>query len=89
MAGTSLFQIIFTSAFSTVMHAVANQSVDILLALFLIVGGVIGARFGVLASKKINGARARVILALIVLAVCIRLGMQLFLEPANVFVAIM
>ncbi|MDH5722357.1 MAG: sulfite exporter TauE/SafE family protein [Alphaproteobacteria bacterium] len=89
VAGTSLFQIIFTSAFSTIMHAVTNNSVDILLALFLIIGGVIGARFGVMASKKVKGARARVILALIVLAVCTKMAVHLFLTPDNFFVTVM
>ncbi len=86
VAGTSLFQIVFTSAFATIMHAITNQSVDILLALFLIIGGVIGARFGVIASKRVNGARARVVLALIVLAVCTKVAMSLFLEPGQIFV---
>ncbi|MGH1403397.1 MAG: sulfite exporter TauE/SafE family protein [Alphaproteobacteria bacterium] len=86
VAGTSLFQIIFISAFSTVMHASLSQSVDILLAFFLIIGGVIGAQIGVLASKKVTGARARIILALLVLGVCSQLAIQLFLEPSNLFV---
>ncbi len=86
VAGTSLFQIIFISAFSTVMHASLSQSVDVLLAFFLIIGGVIGAQIGVLASKKVTGARARIILALLVLGVCSQLAIQLFLEPSNIFV---
>lgn len=88
VAGTSLFQIIFTSAFATTMHATMNQSVDILLAVFLILGGVIGAQFGVLASKKVTGARARIILALLVLGVCVQLGFQLFLYPSDLFVLV-
>ena len=89
VAGTSLFQIIFTSAFATVMHAVTNNSVDILLALFLIMGGVLGARFGVMASKRVKGAWARVVLALIVLAVCTKMAVHLFLTPDNFFVTVM
>ena len=50
------------------------------------IGGVIGARFGVIASKRVNGARARVVLALIVLAVCTKVAMSLFLEPGQIFV---
>ena len=88
VAGTSLFQIIFTSAFSTIMHASVSQSVDILLAVFLILGGVIGAQIGVLASKKVTGARARIILALLVLGVCTQLGIQLFLYPSDLFVMV-
>lgn len=88
VAGTSLFQIIFTSAFATIMHATVSNSVDILLAIFLILGGVIGAQFGVLVSRKITGARARIILALLVLGVCTQLGIQLFLHPYDIFVMV-
>ncbi len=85
VAGTSLFQIVFTSAFAAMMHAVTNHAVDLLLAMFLIVGGVVGVQLGVLFSRKISGAKARVILALLVLGVCVQLGIQLFLIPASLF----
>lgn len=88
VAGTSLFQIIFTSAFATMMHAMVNHSVDIMLAVFLILGGVLGARFGVLVSRRVSGARGRVIMALIVLAVCGQLGYRLFLEPSSLYVSV-
>ena len=48
--GTSLFQIIFTTGFTTVMHAVSSQTVDLLLAMMLILGGVVGAQFGAAGS---------------------------------------
>lgn len=86
VAGTSMFQIIFTSAFSTIIHATTSHTVDILLAFFLVLGGVIGAQFGVLASKRVTGARARVILALMVLAVCMKMGINLFLQPSEIYV---
>ncbi len=86
VAGTSLFQIVFTSAFATMMHATISQSVDIMLAVILIVGGVIGAQFGVLASKKVTGARARIILALLVLGVCVQMAVQLFFIPGEIFI---
>jgi uncharacterized membrane protein YfcA len=85
VAGTSLYQIIFTSAFSVMMHAIVSQTVDFILAFYLIAGGVIGVKFGVMFSRRITGARARVILALMVLAVCLQLGIQLFLQPSNLF----
>ncbi len=88
VAGTSLFQIIFTSAFATIMHATVSNSVDILLAVFLILGGVLGAQIGVLASKKVTGASARIILALLVLGVCSQLAVQLFLLPSDLFVMV-
>lgn len=85
VAGTSLYQIIFTSAFSVMMHAIVSQTVDFILAFYLIAYGVIGVKFGVMFSRRITGARARVILALMVLAVCLQLGIQLFLQPSNLF----
>lgn len=85
VAGTSLFQIIFTSAFSTVIHAVSNNTVDVLLAFMLIFGGVIGAQFGVVASKKVTGAKARVILAVMVLLVCGQIAVQLFVQPSSMY----
>ncbi len=88
VAGTSLFQIIFTSAFATIMHATFSNSVDIFLAFFLILGGVIGAQVGVKASKYVTGVKARVILALLVLGVCTQLGIQLFLNPSDIFVMV-
>ncbi len=88
VAGTSLFQIIFISAFSTVMHASVSQSVDIMLAFILVLGGVIGAQFGVMASKRVTGAKARIILACLVLGVLIQLGIKLFIEPSTLFVMV-
>lgn len=85
VAGTSLFQIIFTSAFAVTMHAVANHTVDMVLAVILIVGGVIGAQFGVRVSKYVKGASARIILASIILAVAIKLAMTLLIIPDDLF----
>lgn len=84
-AGTSLFQIVFTTGFATIMHAVLNQSVDIVLAIILMVGGVLGAQFGVVISRKIDPQHARLILALLLLAVCVKLAFILFSTPDNVF----
>lgn len=85
VAGTSLFQIIFTSAFAVLLHAVANHTVDMILAGILIVGGVVGAQLGVRVSKYVKGASARVILAAIILAVAIRLAMSLLIIPDDMF----
>lgn len=84
--GTSLYQIIFISAFSCILHAVANGTVDVILALIMIVGGVVGAQVGVRLAKRIKGAPARVALALIIIGVCIRMMAQLFIQPADLFV---
>ena len=81
VAGTSLYQIIFTSAFATIMHATFNQTVDLLLALILIAGGVIGIQVGMVLARKIQGTQARAILALIILAVAFKLIGDLLIEP--------
>lgn len=86
VAGTSLFQIIFTSAFSTIMHAISGNTVDVMLAIILIAGGVIGAQFGVVTSKKVTGAKARIILAVMVLCVCGQIAAQLFLQPSSLYI---
>lgn len=85
VTGTSLFQIVFISAFSCILHAVIGGTVDIILALVMTVGGVIGAQVGVRAARKVKGAPARIALALIILGVCLRMMGQLFLEPSDVY----
>lgn len=86
VVGTSLFQLIFTTGFATIMHATVNQSVDIILALILIIGGVIGAQFGASFSVAIKPFWARVILASIVMVVAVKLSMDLFMTPEDLFV---
>ena len=85
VAGTSLFQIIFTSAFATILHAVNNQTVDLVLAITLILGGVIGAQLGVRAGGYIKGHVARIMLATIILAVGLKLGSDLLIKPTSLF----
>lgn len=85
VVGTSLFTIVFTTGIATVLHAVNTQAVDIVLGFILILGGVIGAQIGTVIGLKIPADRLRVLLALMVLAVCIRLGLELVLEPDNLF----
>ncbi|MFK4824395.1 sulfite exporter TauE/SafE family protein [Paenochrobactrum sp. BZR 588] len=85
VVGTSLFQITFVTAFTTVMQATTNQSVDIVLAFLLMVGGVIGAQYGARAGQKLRGEQLRLLLALMVLAVALRLGYDLFIRPDNLF----
>jgi uncharacterized membrane protein YfcA len=85
VVGTSLFQIIFVTAITTILHATTNQTVDALLALVLMIGGVIGAQFGANAGQKLRGEQLRALLALIVLAVCARMAFDLFIEPDELF----
>ena len=85
VVGTSLFQIIFVTAATTLLHATASQTVDIVLALLLLVGGVTGAQLGVRAAQKLSPDRLRLALALLVLAVAVRLFIGLTLTPAEPF----
>lgn len=89
VAGTSLFQIMVTTAFSTVLHAAANHTVDLVLAGLLIAGSVVGAQAGVRASRHIRGAQARVALALLVLIVSVELVGGLLLRPSEIYTAVL
>ncbi|TVR82309.1 MAG: sulfite exporter TauE/SafE family protein [Rhodospirillales bacterium] len=83
--GTSLFQIIFVTANVTALQAVTNQTVDVVLALLLLLGGVIGAQFGARAGARLRGDQLRGLLALMVLAVCIKLAFDLIVEPDDLY----
>ncbi len=85
VVGTSLFQIIFITAATTLLHATASKSVDILLALLLLAGGVTGAQMGVKAAQKLAPDRLRLALALVVLGVAARLAYGLTVTPAEPF----
>ena len=79
--GTSLFQVIFVSAITTILQAATNQTVDIALAVLLMVGGVIGAQAGTAAGQKLRAEQLRLLLAILVLAVGLRLGIGLLVPP--------
>jgi hypothetical protein len=83
--GTSLFQIIFVTAFTTVMHAVTSQTVDMLLALLLILGGVVGAQIGTRVGVRLKAEQLRILLSLLVLSVSIRIALDLLLTPDELF----
>ncbi|KQT54376.1 permease [Aureimonas sp. Leaf454] len=85
VVGTSLFQIIFTAAATTIMQAATNQTVDVVLAFLLMIGGVVGAQFGAEAGRKLRGEQLRALLALLVLSVCLRLGVELIVFPADLY----
>ena len=84
--GTSLFQVLCSTSVVTLLHATSNQTVDTTLALILMVGGVIGAQLGARAGRQIASEQLRALLALLVLSVCFRLGVELVLEPVDLFV---
>ena len=83
--GTSLFQILFVSAYTTLLHAVINNSVDILLAALLIVGGVIGAQLGTQLGARLKAEQLRILLALLVLTVCGKIALDLLLTPDDIY----
>ncbi|WP_182547912.1 sulfite exporter TauE/SafE family protein [Phyllobacterium myrsinacearum] len=83
--GTSLYQIVFVTAFTTVMQATTNQSVDIVLAFLLMSGGVIGAQYGTRIGQKLRGEQLRALLATLVLAVGLRLAIELFVTPDDLY----
>ncbi len=83
--GTSLFQIIFVTAFTTMLHATTNFTVDIVLAVLLIIGGVIGAQIGSRIGAKMKAEQLRILLAIMVLGVCGQLAFDLLLRPNELF----
>ncbi|QYF86473.1 sulfite exporter TauE/SafE family protein [Brevundimonas sp. PAMC22021] len=85
VVGTSLFQIIITTAVTTVLQAGRNQTVDIVLATILLLGGVVGAQAGARFSGRFRGEELRALLGLIVLLVGLQMGLGLFVEPSDVF----
>ncbi len=85
VVGTSLFQIIFTTAYTTIVQAATNYSVDIVLAFVLMVAGVIGAQYGVRVGQKLRGEQLRALLGLLVLAVGVRLAIELVVTPDDFY----
>lgn len=85
VVGTSLFQIIFVTAFTTLLHATTNFTVDIVLAVLLLIGGVIGAQIGTQIGTKLKAEQLRILLAGMVLLVCGKLAADLLLQPSELF----
>ena len=85
VVGTSLFQIIFVTGFTTMLHATTNFTVDVVLAVLLLVGGVIGAQIGTRIGVKLKAEQLRILLAIMVLAVCGKLAFDLLIEPSELY----
>jgi len=81
VVGTSLFQIVFVMSVTTLLQAVQNKTVDVVLALILIIGGVIGAQLGAAAGGRLKGEQLRFLLAALVVLVCLRFGWDLVARP--------
>ncbi|WP_425071335.1 sulfite exporter TauE/SafE family protein [Sagittula sp. S175] len=85
VVGTSLFQIIFVAAFTTLLHATTNYTVDVVLAVMLILGGVVGAQFGTALGTKLKAEQLRILLAGMVLLVCAKIALELLLTPSELY----
>jgi hypothetical protein len=86
VVGTSLFQIMFVTGATTLMHAILNHTVDGILAVLLLVGGVVGAQIGVRIGPKLKAEQLRVLLALLVLVVCAKIAVDLVRTPDELFI---
>ncbi|WP_299395386.1 sulfite exporter TauE/SafE family protein [Pelagibius sp.] len=86
VVGTSLFQIIFVTGTVTFLQATENQTVDAILALILLTGGVIGAQIGTRVGTRLRGEQLRILLAVLVLAVCGKLAYDLVVTPSDIFI---
>ena len=85
VVGTSVFQFLFVTGFTAVLHAVQSGSVDVLLALILLVGGVIGAQLGVGLAARLRAEQLRIGLALLVVGVCLKLAADLVIKPSELY----
>ncbi|MCR9124599.1 MAG: sulfite exporter TauE/SafE family protein [Rhodobacteraceae bacterium] len=85
VVGTSLFQIIFVTGFTTLLHATTNYTVDIVLAVLLLIGGVVGAQIGTRIGVHMKAEQLRILLAIMVLAVCGKLALDLLLQPSELY----
>jgi uncharacterized protein len=83
--GTSLYQIVFVTSLVTILHSYENQTVDMVLAIMLMIGGVIGVQIGVYFGHKLRGEQLRSLLGLIVLLVCFKMAYDLALRPEDIF----
>jgi hypothetical protein len=83
--GTSLFQIIFITAATTLLHAGVNFTVDLPLALLLALGGVVGAQWGARAGQRLKAEQVRVLFAALVLLVAGKLAFDLAVTPDDLY----
>ena len=85
VVGTSLLQILFVTAATTLVHATTTRSVDIVLAGLLLLGSVIGAQYGARFAQKMKPELLRMILAIVVLGVAFRMALQLGWRPEEIY----
>jgi uncharacterized protein len=85
VVGTSLVMILAVSAVATLIHAMTTQSVDIVLAALLLVGGVVGAQYGAVLATRLKPDLLRLALAVIILLVALRMALGLAWRPGEIF----
>ncbi|PNU02970.1 sulfite exporter TauE/SafE family protein [Novosphingobium guangzhouense] len=85
VVGTSLFQILFVTMATTMMHALTTHAVDIVLASLLLLGSVSGAQVGAQFAQKASPVKLRLILAIIVLLVAGRMALGLGYRPDEIY----
>lgn len=85
VVGTSLFNIVFVTILTTMMHALTTQAVDMVLVLFLLIGSVTGAQMGTQFAGKARPEVLRLVLAAIVLIIAFRMLFGLGVRPDEVF----
>ncbi|MEA3014814.1 MAG: uncharacterized protein QOD42_3359 [Sphingomonadales bacterium] len=83
--GTSLVMILVVSAATTLVHAMTTQSVDIVLAGLLLIGGVIGAQYGARLTTRLKPDLLRLGLAVIILSVALRMAVGLAWRPDEIY----
>lgn len=85
VVGTSLFQILFVTMITTMMHALTTKAVDIVLAVLLLIGSVSGAQIGSQLAQKLPAERLRFVLAAIVLLIALRMLIGLAWQPDEIY----
>jgi uncharacterized membrane protein YfcA len=85
VVGTSLFQIMFVTAATTLMHAYTSRTVDAVLAVVLLLGGVVGAQVGARVAPRLKAEQLRVALGVLVMLVCIQIAVGLVRHPGELF----
>ncbi|MFA7587115.1 MAG: TSUP family transporter, partial [Novosphingobium sp.] len=88
VVGTSLFQILFTTMASTMMHAMTTRAVDIVLAALLLLGSVSGAQLGAQFALKAKPVQLRLVLAAVVLLIALRMAWGLGVRPDEIYTVV-
>jgi len=88
VVGTSLFQILFVTMITTMMHALTTHAVDIVLAVLLLIGSVTGAQLGAKFAQRASPVYLRLALAAIVLVIALRLAWGLGVRPDEIYTVV-